>query len=186
MLTAGPQGVYPVYHPSGDVRQAQQKDGVASAYGTALYSGTPIKYTTDGTFIAVGTGADVVQGIFMGCQFTTADGRRIVSPYWPAGQTYVAGSCIVFWQPIDQNAIYEGETNATVAATIIGEAINLANTSQGSASTGQSTQALNATTTGATPGTFTVVGLAEYPNNAWGDPFVRLRVKVGTPQGPVA
>ncbi|MFA5898608.1 MAG: hypothetical protein WC829_05790 [Hyphomicrobium sp.] len=184
MLLSYPQGIVPVYHPSGDIRQAQLKDGVASGYGTSLFSGTPVKFTTDGTLIATGTGADVMSGIFAGCQFTTAQ-RRVILPYWPASQTYDAGSMIAFYQPIDTQAIYEGETAATVAATVVGEAINLDDTSQGSIYTGQSTQQLSATT-GATPGLFIIVGLAEYPNNAWGDPYVRLRLRIGSPQGPVA
>jgi len=185
MLTASPQGVYPVYHPSGDIRQAQLKDGIASTYGTALYTGTPIKMTTDGTFIACGTGAEVIGGVFMGCQFTQADGMRRVQPYWLAGQTYVPGSMILFYQPIDNQGVFEGETAATVAATVVGEGINLQNTSQGSAYTGQSTQALSAVT-GATLAMFRIIGLADYPDNNWGDPYVRLRLMVSNPQGQVA
>lgn len=182
--TAAPTGLVPVYHPSGTIRIENQVDGVASAYGTALYTGTPVKRTTDGTLVAVGTGADVCIGVFQGCQFTSS-GKRFVLPYFPASQTYDAGSMIAYFT-MDPHIIYEGQASATMAATTIGEGINLANTSQGSTYTGFSTQALNATTTGTTAATFQVLNLAPYPNNAWGDAYPIIRVKISTYQGQVA
>jgi len=182
--TLAPQGLVPVSHPSGTIRIDNQVDGVASAYSPALYTGTPVKRTTNGTLVAVGTGADVAIGVFQGCQFT-ASTKRFVLPYFPDGQTYDAGTLIAYFTS-DPNITYEGQANGTVAATTIGEGINLANTSQGSNYTGFSTQALNATTTGATAATFQVLGLAPYPNNAWGDLYPILRVKISSYQGQVA
>lgn len=182
--TAAPTGLIPVYHPSGTIRIDNQVDGVASGYSPALYTGTPVKRTTDGTLVAVGTGADVCIGVFQGCQFT-ASTKRFVLPYFPASQTYDAGSMIAYFTS-DPQIVYEGQANATIAATTIGEGINLANTSQGSTYTGFSTQALDASTTGSTDATFQVLGLAPYPNNAWGDAYPVLRVKISTYQGQVA
>lgn len=184
MLTYAPQGVQPVMHPSGDVRLKTLAGGVASAYGTSLFTGTPVKFTTDGTLIAVTAAADVVQGIFMGCQFSALQ-RRFVLPYWPAAQTYDAGSFSCQIAPMDTVAYFEGVTKATVAATTRGEGINLGDASQGSIFTGLSTQGLGAPT-GATTATFTIEDLAPYPDNFWDDPFVKLRLKVQSPQGPVA
>lgn len=182
--TLAPQGLVPAYHPSGTIRNENQTDGVASAYGTALYTGTPVKRDTDGTLIAVGTGADVCIGVFAGCQYT-ANNKRFVSGYFPAGQTYDAGSMIAYFT-MDPEIIYEGQADGPVAASQVGEGMNLANTSQGSTYTGFSTQALAATTTGSTDATFQLLGLAPYPNNAWGDAYTRVRVKISTYQGQVA
>lgn len=182
--TASPQGVFPVSHPSGEIRQFTQVDGIASAYATGLWTGTPIKRTTDGTWVACGTGVEVIGAIFMGCEFTDTSGRRLILPNWPAAQTYTAGSMILKYQPIDNQGIYQGQTAATVAASVQGEAINLQNTSQGNI-LGQSTQALGAPT-GATNGMFRIIGLAPYPDNNWDDAYVNLYLMVSNPQGPVA
>ena len=183
--TAAPFGVSPVYHPSGDIRMRTSYK-IASAYGTGLYTGSPVKLTTDGTLIATATGADSFIGIFMGCQFIS-NNRPFILPYWPAGQTYDVNTEMTAWiAPNDGLAEFEAQLNGTAASTIIGEAINLATASGGSIYTGISSQSLNATTTGATPGTFIVTGLAPYANNAWGDAFPIVRVKAGTIQGPVA
>lgn len=182
--TATPQGLQPISHPSGSLRIDQQIDGVASAYGTSIFSGTPIKRHTDGTLIVTTTGADSTIGSFAGCEFTSSS-RRFVLPYWPAAQTYDTGSCIVYFSS-DAGIIYEGQANGAVVATKNGESINLANSSQGSTYTGYSTQALTATTTGASAGTFQVIGLALYDDNAWGDAYTKIRVKISTYQAVVA
>jgi hypothetical protein len=184
--TNAPFGLRLAFHPAGDPRIASLKDGILSTYGTAIYTGTPIKRDTNGTIIPVGTGADVCIGIFCGCQYTTTDGRRIISAYWPASTAYVAGSMIAQYEMIDGNAIYEGQADGSVAQTANGEGINLVDASTGSAYTGLSSQALNHTTTGATAATFQIVDVAPYPDNDWGDTYTIVRVKISTFQGQVA
>lgn len=178
------QGLSPVSHPSGVIRQEQQVDGVASGYATSLFTGTPVKRTTDGTLIATATGADTTIGVFQGCQYTS-NNKRFISAYWPASTTYDAGSMLVSFTS-DPQITYEGQANGSLAATTIGEGINLADASAGSTYTGISSQRLNATTTGSTAATFQIVGLAPYPDNAWGDAYTKVRVKISTYQGQVA
>lgn len=182
--TSSPFGVRPVSHPSGTIRLDQLAGGVASTYGTSIFTNTPIKLHTDGTLIPSATGADEAIGVFAGCEFS-ASGKRFVLPYWPAAQTYDAGTMIAYYTS-DREITYEAQADGAVAATENGESINLANTSQGSVYTGQSTQALTATTTGASAGTFRIVNLAPYDNNAWGDAYTILRVKISTYQGVIA
>lgn len=184
--TSSPFGIRAVSHPSGILRQEVFPNGIASGYGTAIYTGTPVKRTTDGTLVVVGTGADVCIGVFQGVEYTNSSGGFTVSPYWPASATYAADGRMEAYCTTDKEITYEGQTDATVAATVIGESINLATASTGSASTGLSAQMLTATTTGATAGTFQVLGLAPYPNNAWGDSYVIVRVKISSYQGVIA
>ena len=184
--TAAPFGLRCVYHPSGVPRIETLVNAVASGYGTSLFTGTPVKLTTDGTLVAVGTGAEDICGIFVGCFYITGGRAFGPMPYWPAGQTYDAGSYMwMQYEALDGNAIYEAQADGSIAQTKLGEAINLANVSQGSTYLGTSTQALNATTTGATPGTFTIQNIAPYADNAWGDAYTIVRVRP-TIQGPVA
>jgi hypothetical protein len=177
-------GLSPVYHPSGIIRQEQQTDGIASGYATSLFTNTPVKRTTDGTLIATAVGADSCIGVFQGCQYTS-NSKRFISAYWPASTTYDAGSMLTFYTS-DTQIIYEGQASGPVAATAVGEGINLLDASAGSTYTGISSQRLNATTTGATAATFQVVGLAPYSDNAWGDLFTKVRVKIATYQGQIA
>lgn len=188
--TNAPFGLRPAVHPSGVIRQSVQNNGIASAYATALYTGTPIKRLTDGTIGACTTADAVAIGVFQGCEYTGATGRFIVSPYWPASATYTDDGKMQAYYTDDPNILYDAQANGAVAATKIGEGINLANNSQGSTYTGFSTQALDATTTGATPGLATVVAIppGSYVGgevNAPGDAYTVVRVRL-TYQGPVA
>lgn len=184
--TSAPFGLRPVFNPSGTPRVETLVNGIASAYATGLYTGTPVKLTTDGTLIATATGADSTIGIFCGCFFISS-GRPFQLPYWPAAQTYDANTLMwAQYNAFDPQTIYEGQCDGTVAQTANGEAINLVTASAGSIYTGLSSQFLNHTTTGATPGTFIIENIAGYPDNAWGDAFTIVRVRIGTYQGPVA
>lgn len=184
--TNAPFGLRCVFHPAGEPRIESLVDGILSGYSTSIFTGTPIKRDTNGTIIPCATGADSCIGIFAGCQYTATDGRRIVSAYWPASTSYVAGSMIAQYELIDGNAIYEGQADGSIAMTANGEGINLVDASAGSTYTGLSSQALNHTTVGATPATFQIVNIAPYPDNAWGDAYTVVRVKISTFQGQVA
>lgn len=184
--TLNAYGLRPVYHPSGIIRQVELLSGIASGYATNLFTGTPVKYeTAGGTLVAVTTGADVCIGVFQGCEFASA-GRYFVSPYWPASQTYDSTGPMRVYYTQDKEIVYEAQANGPVAMSANWESINLANTSQGSTLTGLSSQALTSTTTGATAGTFQVIGLALYDDNSWGDAFTQVRVKISSYQGVIA
>ena len=185
--TLQPFGIRPAWHPSGVIRQSQYDEAVASAYGTSIYTGTPVKFNTSGNLVVTGTGADETIGSFAGCEFGNATGYFVL-PYWPASSTYstIYGPALFFVND-DKGLQYEGQANGTVAATARREGINLADASQGNATTnGGSTQSLNATTTGATPATYIVQGIAPIPGNAWGDSYPILRVAISTYQGQLA
>ena len=180
-----PQGLVPTRHPSGVIRVENLVDGILSTYATSLFTGTPIARGTNGKLeaVAAAAGAPCI-GVFQGCEFSAA-GKRFVLPYWPAGQAYDAGSMIAKYT-MDREIIYEGQADGPVAATALGEGIDLANASQGSVYTGFSTQALESTVVGATAASFQIIGLAPYDDNAWGDAFTKLLVRISTYQGQVA
>lgn len=183
--TSAPFGVRCVYHPSGVVRMETLVNGIASAYGTGIYTGTPVKLVAGGTLEACGTGVETAVGIFTGCFFISG-GRPFQLPYWPAAQTYDSNTRMwVQYEAIDSAAIYEVQADGAVPQTELGEASNLAGVSSGSVYTGLSSQAMTATTTGATPGLFTIQNIAPYPDNAWNDAYTIVRVRI-TPQVPIA
>jgi len=184
---AAPLGLRVAEHISGDPRFISLVDGILSGLASNIFTGTPVKMNTDGTVIATTTAAaDPVFGIFAGCEFTQADGTRRVLPYWPSGQTYVAGSCLAKIVPInDAGAVFIGQGVGSYALINRGEGVNLQNNTQGSVFTGLSSQALSAPT-GATAATFTILDLVNQPDNAWGDAFTWVYVTIQTRQGPVA
>lgn len=186
--TLNPYGLKPVYHPSGVIRQVELLNGIFSGFGTSIFTHTPVKYdgtTNLGTLIPCAAGVDVCVGVFMGCMFSSAT-RYFVLPYWPAGQTYDNLGPMRAYFTNDKGIQYDAQANGTLAATAIGQGINLANASQGSTFTGVSTQSLNATVTGATLATFQVVDRAPYDYNNWGDAFVEVRVVISNFQGQIA
>lgn len=184
--TSAPYGLRPVLHPSGVIRQNEYLSGIASGYATSIFTQTPVKYLTDGTIIVTPTGASDTVGVFTGAEWASA-GRYFVSPYWPASQTYDATGPMRVYLCDDKGVVYEAQADGAVAQTANRESINLVTASAGNSSTnGISTQFLNHTTTGASAGTFQVVGLAPYDFNAWGDAFTELRVIISTYSGVIA
>lgn len=187
---SAPFGVIPAYHPSGIIRQETLVNGIASGYNTVIWTNSPVKFTTTGTLVVVGTGADVAVGVFQGCEFSFG-GKFFVSPYWPANQTYDNDGFMEAYFTQDPNIIYEAQADGSVAQTANWEGINLvdATTGNGSTFSGFSQQRLNHTTTGATAATFQVVGLEDtgkYGPNQWGDAFTVVKVKIASYQGQIA
>lgn len=184
---SAPFGVRPVSHPSGTLRQTEYLNGVASGYDTDIFTGTPVKYDTSGNLVVTAAGADTTVGVFAGCEFSS-NGRYFVLPYWPADQTYDAFGPARFYLNDDKGILYEAQADGPVVQTQVGEGINLAAppSPAGSVFTGASFQQLDNATTGATPATFILRGLAPYEDNAWGDAFTIVRVSISTYQGQVA
>jgi hypothetical protein len=175
---AAPYGLVPSRHPSGIIRIENQIDGIASGYTSSLFTGTPVTRTTDGTLIFTTGVAGTCIGVFQGCEFSAA-GKRFVLPYFPAGQTYDAGTMIAKYT-MDPDIIYEGQSVGSVVASKMGGGANVSGAAtSGSTFTGFSTQALDVGTD-ATAGTFIIVGLALYADNAWGDAFTRILVQIAS------
>jgi hypothetical protein len=186
--TSASFGLRPAFHPSGLDRAQALAGGIVSGLAADILKGAPIRYnSTAGTSVAAGTialaaASGVWTGAFAGVEFTDTTGRRRVSNYWPSGTTYQAGSCVAYFYN-DQNIVYEIQTDATIAQTSLGGEYNFsANTgftvSSGSNVTGLSSTALGVSTAVAdgAQGSMRIVDIAPYADNAWGDPFVIVRV----------
>ena len=184
--TSAPFGLRPAFHPTGLDRAQALAGGITSGYGTAILKGQAVQYSPNaGVILPVldtTTNSGLVSGAFAGVEWTDTTGRRRVSNYWPASTTYIAGSCIAYFYN-DQQIVYEIQTDATMAQTAIGNEANLSNFAAGSTTTGLSQATLSATLAGSgSAAQFRIVDLAPYADNAWGDPFVIVRVQVSKPQ----
>lgn len=177
--TAAPFGLKPVFHPSGQI--------VANLYqptsipASACYMGDPVKLTGDAYVVSIAAGSDAIIGVFAGCEYVTADGTRVQSPYWPASLSGVTD--IKWWVYDDPFIVYEVQAAGSVANTAIGDSADTT-IAAGSANTGVSGTKL---ATGSLSGAATVkqwriMGLGQQIDNAWGDSYTILRVTIGQSQ----
>jgi len=185
--TSAPFGLRPAFHPSGLDRAQALANGIASAYNTDILKQAPVKQDTSGNIVLAGA-SDAILGAFAGVEFTDTTGRRRVSNYWPANTAYQTGSCIAYFYS-DPDIVYEIQSDATITQASIGDEFNFsANTgftvSSGSNVTGLSTTGLGVSTAVGAGGTgvMRVVDIFPGADNAWGDPFVVVRVQISKHQ----
>jgi hypothetical protein len=188
--TNAPFGLRPAFHPSGLDRaqalanglQAVSTSGINNVgYATTILKGQPVKYDPAG-YIVVAAAGDAFVGAFSGCEWTDSTGRRRVSNYWPASESFQTGSVVVYFYN-DPNIVYEIQSDATIAQTDLNAQFDFSNASAGSSTTGLSQATLGVstkTTTGVAQ--LRVVDIAPYPDNAWGDTYVIVRVTISEHQ----
>lgn len=177
---SAPYGFRPAFHPSGVIRPKGLLGGIASGYGANLYIGAPVIMATTGVLNAAGTSGEIL-GVFAGCQFTPTGGRP-VNGYWPTGQTYEAGTMIAFYYD-DPAIVYAVQANGSLAQTSIGDEANCVNPTAGSNYTHFSTAGLSSSLAGdGNQAQFQIVGLQELQDNAWGDAYTQVLVRIAQPQ----
>lgn len=177
---AAPFGFRPAFHPTGLDHAVRRP--LAGGYGTALYKGMPVTLNTNGTIVA-GTAAADIKGILAGVEFTDANGKPNLQPNWPAGQAIYPGSDCWAWVWEDFDTVFEVQANGPIPMTAIGDQADVVNVGSGNAATGLSTAALNSTLVGAgSQGQFRIQDVAPYPDNAFGDAYTIVRVKIARDQ----
>lgn len=184
--TSAPFGLRPAYFPTGVEKAQALANGITSGYANNILKGQAVQYSPNaGVILPVldtTTNAGLVSGVFAGVEWTDTTGRRRVSNYWPANTAAVAGSIVAYFYN-DQQIVYEIQTDGTMAQTAIGNEANLSNFAAGSNTTGLSQMTLSASLAGSgAAAQFRIVDIAPYADNAWGDPFVIVRVQVSKPQ----
>jgi len=175
--TSAPFGLRPAFHPSGLDRAQALAGGIASAYSSNILKGQPVAYNPSAGTIIIATVGAAWSGAFAGVEWTDTTGRRRVSNYWPANTAYQTGSCVAYFYN-DANIVYEIQTDATIAQTSLGNEYNFSNIAAGSNTTGLSAATLGVSTAvgNGAQGDMRVVDIAPYPDNAWGDSYVIVRV----------
>jgi hypothetical protein len=184
--TSAPFGLRPAFHPSGLDRAQALANGiqavsttgnVSAGYATTILKGQPVKMNTAG-YIEVAGASDPILGAFAGVEWTDSTGRRRVSNYWPANESFQVGSVVAYFYS-DPMIVYEIQTDGTLTQAAIGDEFDFSNVTAGSTTTGLSQATLSITPAGAgNLGVMRIVDLAPYPDNAWGDPFVIVRAQI--------
>lgn len=171
-----PQGLYaPRYRYSGQlVPTFSRRGGIASAYGTAIGIGDPVKALTAGTFDLAAAG-ESISAVFAG--WLPEDSSVYEQTHWKAGTTYTKTPQFLFW-PIGDNIVYSIQANGSLAFTSLGDAADhVAGTVN--ANSGKSTAYLSTSLAGAgNSAGFKIVGLREEPGNAWSDTYTIVDVIV--------
>jgi hypothetical protein len=175
--TSAPFGFRPAYHPSGLDRARAYS--IASATAVAMLKYAPVELLATGVIQTNSTADADVLGIFMGCEFTDANGKYTVSPFWPAGQTLLAGTTATAWVIDDPDMVYEVQADGSIAATAIGDQADVSNIAAGSTTTGLSACTLSASLAGAgTQEQWRIVGFGKQLDNAAGDAFTIVQVQL--------
>ena len=184
--TNAPFGLRPAFHPSGldraqalanGIQAVSTSGNVSAGYATNILKGQPVKMDTGG-YIVVAAAGDAFLGAFAGVEWTDSTGRRRVSNYWPANESFQVGSVVAYFYS-DPNIVYEIQTDGTLTQAALGAEADLSNTTNGSTTTGLSQATLSISVV-ASPNTaqMRIVDIAPYPDNAWGDTYVIVRATI--------
>ena len=178
--TAAPQGFLPVFHPSGVITPNIYKPTVSGGPSSAIYKGDPVKMTGDTTVVAIAAASDAIVGVFAGCEYTDVTGKPTESSYWPG--TTTGATNITFYVYDDPFIIFEVQDAGSLANTAIGDSADSV-IAAGNTNTGVTASKLSNTLGGAaTVKQWRIVGLSQAIDNAWGDAFTVVRVRIGQSQ----
>lgn len=113
---SGPYGFQPINRVDGmPYAGATRTYGIASNYNTAIYNGDLVEIVTGGTVQKfTGTDAGFPVGVFVGCEFTNAQGQRLNGQYYAGTSMLNATAKVV----VDGQAAYK------VAVTDVNSAVS--------------------------------------------------------------
>ncbi len=164
--TDRPNGFTPCGHKGGGaIRNEEFK--IKYDYATALYSGDAV-ILASGYVNQAAQDSSTILGIFAGCHYKNNAGEVIFSPYWPGVALSDTAADIRALVYVDPNILFEVQTDTGTVSTIasVGVAYDIELDHSGSTVTGRSGMELDISDTGT--GQFTVVGLVDRPDNAYG------------------
>ncbi len=184
--TATPYGLKPVNRVDGMPYAGATQTFLINPAGTGtnIFYGSVVIIDANGYIaLSTATGADITTnnlggngvgaiGVFVGCEYTNAQGQIINSQYYPSGTTGVVTAKVI----TDPNVVFQGQLDGSGAQTVLGTNTFFAavqSTSTGSTQTGNSTSALESTVV-TTAAAFRIVGFASTPGDAYTDVLVKF------------
>lgn len=183
--TLSSYGFIPVRHPSGQNRPNAAYT-ILAAYSTPIYKGTPVKIVaTTGNEINVAGATDDFIGVFIGVEYTDANGVPTFSNYWPG--TTTGATNIVAYVCDDPETVFSCQADGSIASTSVGDQADCSggtySIGTGSTGTGLSTAALSSTLKGSgQQGRWRIVDVDRSVDNAWGDTYTKVLVKIAAHQ----
>lgn len=186
--TAFPFGMTPVQQlAQGYNTQGFSSFDILDGYTTSIFFGDVVKLATTG-LIQKDTGTTTLtpQGIFVGCSYVDPSlGYYLNAQCWPASTTTSVTTGPGRPQGLvvnDPNAVFMIQADDTLDIAALGANAAIVQTA-GTTAIGKSRNALDASTVATTDTLpLRIVGLAELPDNAWGDAYPILLVKFNNHQ----
>jgi hypothetical protein len=187
--TAAPYGLKPVKRADGMPYAGATSQYLIDPAGEAtnLFYGQVVIIGADGYIaLATGTGADLTTnsisgtsgvggiGVFVGCEYTNAQGQTTFAQYYPSGTAN--GGAIKAYVVDDPDVLFQAQLDGAGAQTVIGTNTFFAaaqTTSTGDTATGNSTSALDATVKTAAAA-FRIVAHVSDPSDAFPDVLVKF------------
>jgi len=187
--TAAPYGLKPVKRADGMPYAGATSQYLIDPAGEAtnLFYGQVVIIGADGYIaLATGTGADLTTnsisgtsgvggiGVFVGCEYTNAQGQRLFAQYYPTGTAN--GGSIKAYVVDDPDVLFQAQLDGAGSQTVIGANTFFAaaqSTSTGDTATGNSTSALDATVV-TTAAAFRIVAHVSDPSDAFPDVLVKF------------
>lgn len=183
--TSAPFGFRPSFHNSGQMRPKAYT--IASGYAANIFQGDVVKLattgvvqlgTSDGTRSGTTDGIRVL-GVFAGVEFNDAQGKPVVSNFWPTGVTATAIRCYVYDDPemlFDVQFTNPGTAGTDSVQQYVGDECDWTVASPGGSTfTGLSTTQLTAVQS--TSGQFQITGFAYGVNDTLTDAYVVATVR---------
>lgn len=173
-----PYGFMPVSHRSGKVLTHSARGGIASAYGSAIGIGDPVKLLTDGTY-ALAAAGDLISGVWAGWHSYDAGVWQRMGN-WVAGTTWVNPPEVYIW-PIE-GTVFSAQGAGSVAQTAVGDACDhIAGTVNTRSGRGGSYLATASLAGAGNSAGWKILGLLREVGNAWGDDYTKLLVMCNEP-----
>jgi len=184
-----PTGFKVVRHPSGTIRPLLVSNFIPSGYATNLFKGTVVSTssTSGQANVTVPTSGNISY-LIDGFRWVAANGTPQISNQWPGGTTTMTGTTIdAEVYSLDSGVELEVQADGAIPQAALFDQANPVNAGSGSTITGLSTAALSSSLAGGSASAmFTIINIAPYPGNAWGDSYTIVRVKANKlQQGPL-
>lgn len=191
--TSAPFGFRPSFHNSGQIRAKAYQ--LASGYATSIFSGDPVKLSTDGTVVlgtSDGTRSGTVDGVKLlgiaaGVQYLDSTGKPTISPFWTGSTATYNTEAATIWVYDDPEILFDtqytnpGTPGTTSVQTAVGEEADWVVASPGgSTSTGISNSQLTALQS--TSGQFQITGFQYNINDSLTDAYVIVTVRINEHQ----
>ena len=119
-------GLIPVAHVGQtDNNGGQTQYSIGDTQGTAIFTGDPVKYKSDGT-VEVATAGDPVVGVFGGCFYTDpTTSKPTWSPYFPASLAPGDAKAFVWDNPMQTFIVQQDSVVSNLLAANLNENANL-------------------------------------------------------------
>jgi hypothetical protein len=142
---------------------------------TAIYRGDVVELTGTGKIVQKSAAANADNiGVFAGCEYDDANGKRVFSKYWPGVSDSKTNIVAYVWD--DPHIIWECQADGCTSAevgTVCDWNVGTGNTKSGLSGLYAVVSGLSATT----GGSLRVVGLVDRPDNAYGS-YAKIEVQL--------